>query len=78
MSKVEFIIELFEDKEVGGYVADVVNLPGCMSQGETKESALENIEKAIKAYLEVTDRLGLEEKPKLTVRKVIEVPQIAA
>ena len=51
MSKVEFVIELFKDPEVGGFVADVVNLPGCMSQGETKEEALENVEKAIKACL---------------------------
>ena len=51
MSKVEFVVELFEDPAVGGFVVDVVNLPGCMSQGETKEEALENIGKAIKAYL---------------------------
>lgn len=76
MAKADFIIELFEDKEVGGYVADVVNLPGCMSQGETKEEALENIEKAIIAYLEVTERPGLETKPKLVVHKEVEVPQL--
>ena len=33
-------------------MADVVNLYGCMSQGKTKEEALENAEKAIKAYME--------------------------
>ena len=50
MAKVEFVVEIFEDPEVGGFVADVVNLPGCMSQGETEKEVLENIEKAIKAY----------------------------
>ena len=33
-------------------MADVVNLYGCMSQGKTKKEALENVEKAIKAYME--------------------------
>ena len=33
MSKVEFIVELFEDPEVGGFVADVVNLPGVYVSG---------------------------------------------
>jgi predicted RNase H-like HicB family nuclease len=76
MSKVEFVVQLFEDPEVGGFVADVVNLPGCMSQGETKEEALDNIEKAIKAYLEVVGEPQLGEKPTLITKKSIEVPQL--
>ena len=76
MSKVEFVVELFEDSEVGGFVADVVNLPGCMSQGETKEEALKNVEKAIKAYLEVVGKPKLGEKPQLITKKVVEIPQI--
>jgi len=76
MSKVEFVVELFEDPEVGGFVADVVNLPGCMSQGETKEEALENVEKAIKVYLEVVGKPKLGEKPKLITKKVVEIPQV--
>ena len=76
MSKVEFVVELFEDPEVGGFVADVVNLPGCMSQGETKEEALENVEKAIKVYLEVIGEPKLGEKPQLITRRLVEVPQV--
>lgn len=76
MSKVEFVIELFKDPEVGGFVADVVNLPGCMSQGETKEEALENVEKAIKAYLEVVGEPKLGEKPTLVTKTSVEVPQL--
>ncbi|MBI2596567.1 type II toxin-antitoxin system HicB family antitoxin [Candidatus Daviesbacteria bacterium] len=51
--KLDYIIKLTYDKAYKGYVADVVNLYGCMSQGKTKKEALENIEKAIKAYMEV-------------------------
>ena len=76
MSKVEFVIELFKDPEVGGFVAEVVNLPGCMSQGETKEEALENVEKAIKACLEVVGNPKFGEKPQLITKKVVEIPQV--
>lgn len=50
--KVDYIIKLTYDKDYRGYVADVVNLYGCMSQGKTKKEALENAEKAIKAFME--------------------------
>ena len=35
-----YLIDLTYDKAYKGYVADVVNLYGCMSQGKTKEEAL--------------------------------------
>lgn len=34
------------------YIAECPALPGCISQGETREQALENINDAIKGYLE--------------------------
>jgi len=46
-----YAIKLTYDPEYRGWVADCLNLYGCMSQGKTKEEALENIEKAIKAYM---------------------------
>lgn len=50
--KLDYLIKLTYDRSYKGYVADVVNLNGCMSQGKTKKEALENAEKAIKAYME--------------------------
>ncbi len=35
-----------------GYVATVPALPGCVSQGQTKEAAIENIKQAIEVYIE--------------------------
>ena len=52
IKKLDYLIKLTYDKYYKGYVADVVNLYGCMSQGKTKKEALENAEKAIKAYME--------------------------
>jgi len=54
--KLDYIIKLTYDKSYKGYVADVVNLYGCMSQGKTKREALENVERAIKAYMEALNK----------------------
>jgi predicted RNase H-like HicB family nuclease len=43
---------LIEQDEDGVYVAEVPSLPGCISQGQTREQALENIKEAIAVYLE--------------------------
>jgi predicted RNase H-like HicB family nuclease len=43
---------LIEQDEDGVYVAEVPSLPGCISQGETRERAVENVKEAIALYLE--------------------------
>ncbi|MEQ4489687.1 MAG: type II toxin-antitoxin system HicB family antitoxin [Dehalococcoides mccartyi] len=47
----EYSVTLIPDP-TGGYVAKIEELPGCLSQGETKEEALENIEDARKLWTE--------------------------
>jgi antitoxin HicB len=47
--KYRIIIEQDED---GIFVAECPALPGCISQGKTRKEALENIQDAIKGYLE--------------------------
>lgn len=47
-----FKIVLEEDEEVGGYMVSCTSLPGCFSQGDTTEEALENIKEAMQACLE--------------------------
>jgi predicted RNase H-like HicB family nuclease len=37
--------------EEGGYWAEVIELPGCMSQGETEEELAANLADAIRAVL---------------------------
>ena len=41
-----------EQDEDGMFVAEVPTLPGCISQGSTRLEALNNIQEAVKAYLE--------------------------
>ncbi|MBI1831358.1 MAG: type II toxin-antitoxin system HicB family antitoxin [Planctomycetes bacterium] len=43
-----------------GYSVSVPGLPGCCSQGETEQEALENIAVAIREYLEVAEELANE------------------
>ena len=43
---------VLEPSEEGGFTAFVPSLPGCISEGRTKEEALENIREAIELYLE--------------------------
>jgi predicted RNase H-like HicB family nuclease len=50
MMRLKVVIE--EDGEVGGYVVCCPSLPGCFSQGDTIDEALENIKEAIQACLE--------------------------
>jgi predicted RNase H-like HicB family nuclease len=70
VKKLDYLIELTYDKTYKGYVADVVNLYGCMSQGKTKKEALDNVEKAIKAYMEALFLEEAEKKAELTKRTV--------
>ena len=66
-----YLIELTYDKDYKGYVADVVNLYGCMSQGNTKKEALTNAKKAIKAYMEAIEKA---ETKKPILQEVISIP----
>lgn len=43
---------IFQKESEGGYSVWVPSLPGCASQGETFEEALDNIKEAITLYLE--------------------------
>jgi predicted RNase H-like HicB family nuclease len=43
---------LIEQDEDGVFIAEVPSLPGCVSQGQTREQAIENIKEAISLYLE--------------------------
>lgn len=54
--KFQFIFTF--DPEYQGYVAEVPELPGCVSQGKTIDLAIENIKDAIEGYLYVQAKHG--------------------
>jgi predicted RNase H-like HicB family nuclease len=43
---------ILEQEQDGGFVASVPALPGCVSQGDSREKALANIREAIELYVE--------------------------
>ena len=45
--------------EDGDWVVDCPTLPGCISQGKTKEEAVQNIREAIDAYIAALEEDGL-------------------
>jgi predicted RNase H-like HicB family nuclease len=45
-------IERLAESDGGGYLAIVPDLPGCMSDGETPEEALRNVQEAIESWIE--------------------------
>jgi predicted RNase H-like HicB family nuclease len=51
---------ILEPDESGGYMISCPSLPGCYSQGETLEQAMENIKEAIALCLEDMESLGEE------------------
>lgn len=63
---------LIEQDEDGVFVAEVPSLPGCISQGQTRKQAIENIKEAITAYLESLEAHGEPIPPPIT-EEVVEV-----
>jgi len=63
----KYKIRLEETDE--GFAVWVPGLPGCWSQGETEEEALENIKDAIKTYLETIEILNQNKETRM-----VEVP----
>jgi predicted RNase H-like HicB family nuclease len=61
-----------EPEEDGGFVVSVPALPGCISQGDTREEALANIREAIAVYIEDCREAG-DRVPKEADKGFVEV-----
>jgi predicted RNase H-like HicB family nuclease len=57
-----------EQDEAGYFVAEVPALPGCLSQGRTRDEALGNVREAIEGWFEV-----MEAKSALDPNRAVEV-----
>ncbi|MBC7234065.1 MAG: type II toxin-antitoxin system HicB family antitoxin [Chloroflexi bacterium] len=57
---------VLEPSDEGGFTVYVPALPGCISEGETIEEALENIREAIELYLEPVEDDWIVEEQALT------------
>lgn len=57
---------LIQQDEDGMYVAEVPSLPGCISQGKTREEAVMNVREAMAAYVESLEEHGDPIPPPIT------------
>ncbi len=68
----EYTVLLHRDPEYDGYWVEVPSLPGCVSQGKTKEEALINAKEAIELHLEGMredgEEIPVEESSKVVIR----------
>lgn len=48
---------LYQDED-GFFIVEVPSLPGCVSQGETRDEAIENVKEAISLHIEVLVERG--------------------
>ncbi|MBU4030591.1 type II toxin-antitoxin system HicB family antitoxin [Patescibacteria group bacterium] len=67
-------VDLQYDFEYQGFVANCPSLPGCISQGKTKEEALKNIREAIQGYIKVLKKHHQTAPLEATYPRYIEVP----
>jgi predicted RNase H-like HicB family nuclease len=63
---------VIEQDEEGTFVAEVPALPGCISQGQTRVDAVENIKEAIAAYMESLEAHGEAVPPSIS-EEIVEV-----
>ena len=54
----QFIITVDRDED-GVWITECPSIPGCVSQGTTKEQAIANIQQAIQACLEIRAERGM-------------------
>ena len=69
VKNLKFKVVLDEDED-GGLVVTVPALPGCISQGDTQEEALENIKEAIELHLSSLAEDGIPISGKKKVKTV--------
>lgn len=52
------LISPLSAEDGGGFLATVPDLPGCMSDGETPQEALSNVQDAIESWIEAAQDTG--------------------
>ena len=58
-----FITSVLPEAESGGYLIEYPDLPGCMSDGDTIQEAIENGKDAVRSWIETAKAHGDEIPP---------------
>jgi predicted RNase H-like HicB family nuclease len=72
----EIKISKLTKEEGGGYLAEYINLKGCMADGETKIEALQELEKAKESWLMSAKEFGIKKDEKIKYKRInITIPE---
>ena len=52
-------VVIYPDLQDGGWISEVPSLPGCVSEGDTKEEALRNAREAIEQWIDAAEQAGI-------------------
>jgi len=66
----EIKISKLTQEEGGGYLAEYINLKGCMADGETKIEALQELEKAKDSWMMAANEFGVKTSEKIKYRRI--------
>ena len=69
----EYTIILHRDPDFEGYWVEVPALVGCVSQGKTKDEALQNVREAIELHLDAMKEDGEEAPQEESTKVTIEI-----
>jgi len=64
---------IYRDPESDAWIAEVPSLPGCVSDGPTREAALANVREAIEDWIDAAREIGREIPPDRSPMEVCEV-----
>lgn len=70
----EYTVVLEPNEKAGGYTVLVPALPGCITQGKTKEEAIQRAKEAIDAYIQSLEADG---EPVPTETSPVELAKVA-
>jgi predicted RNase H-like HicB family nuclease len=75
MTEMVFTVRVHPDEDDGGYWGEVLELEGCVSQGETLDELTENVKEAILSWIEASrDDAGKVPKQGITMSVPVLVP----
>jgi len=70
MYNMKYNVLIYQDEE-GNYIAECVDLPGCISDGKSKGAAIKNIKESIQAYNESLHKEKMEHKKGQLIEVVV-------
>ncbi|NLO26843.1 MAG: type II toxin-antitoxin system HicB family antitoxin [Actinobacteria bacterium] len=71
----ELSVTVYTDED-GVWIAECPSIPGCVSQGDTREEALANVREAIALYLEVHAERGMQPSAGLSAKTGVTIAHV--